>query len=348
MSLTLGVSEACQVLGLPRSQMYLRPHTLPALPGSIPAVASLRGLSPDERLTVLDTLNSSRFVDRTPREVYGTLLSEGLYVCHWRTMYRVLAEREQVRERRNQLRHPAYHKPQLLAQAPNRVWTWDITRLLSHSKWSYFYLYVILDIFSRFVVGWMVAEQESAEQAQHFIASTCARQAIPPGQLIIHADRGSPMTAKTTAQLFIDLGVAESHSRPHVSDDNPYSESAFKTLKYCPSFPDRFESRPHADTWAGCFFDWYNYQHCHTSLALLTPAIVHFNQVPAILAVRQGALDLAYACHPERFIRHAPRVVQPPRAVGINWPKSPSAYLEEVIPSPISSLNSCPKLLQTP
>ena len=348
MSQTLGVSKACQVLGLPRSQMYLRPRAMPARPDANPAVVSQRGLSLAERLTVLDTLNSARFADRTPREVYGTLLSEGLYLCHWRTMYRVLTEREQVRERRNQLRHPAYHKPQLLAQAPNHVWSWDITRLLSRSKWAYFYLYVILDIFSRFVVGWMVAEQESAQQAQHFIASTCARQAIPPGQLIIHADRGSPMTAQTTAQLFINLGVTESHSRPHVSDDNPYSESAFKTMKYCPAFPDRFESRTHADSWAGSFFDWYNYHHCHTSLALLTPAVVHFDQVPAILTMRQSALDLAYARHPERFIRHAPVADQPPNAVGINWPKPPSAHLEEVMPSPISSLNSCPKLLQTP
>jgi putative transposase len=330
--------------------MYLRAQPAPQPRGSegaSPAVLSLRGLSPDERMTVLTTLNSPLYQDSTPREVYGTLLTKGLYLCHylchWRTMYRVLEEQEQVRERRDQLRHPAYHKPQLLAQAPNRVWSWDITRLLSSSKWAYFYLYVILDIFSRFVVGWMVADQESAQQAQqaqHFISSTCAKQAIPPGQLIIHADRGSPMTAKTTAQLFIDLGVAESHSRPHVSDDNPYSESAFKTLKYCPSFPVHFESRAHADTWAGAFFGWYNYQHCHTSLALLTPAIVHFGQAPAVLAVRQTALDNAYTSHPERFIRHAPITAQPPNAVGINWPQQPSAHSLEVIPSPISSLNS--------
>ncbi len=224
------------------------------------------------------------------------------------------------------------------------MWTWDITRLLSSSKWAYFYLYVLLDIFSRFVIGWMVAEQ-----AHHFISSTCARQAIPPGQLIIHADRGSPMTAKTTAQLFIDLGVAESHSRPHVSDDNPYSESAFKTMKYCPFFPNHFESRGHADSWADAFFNWYNYHHCHTGLALLTPAIVHFGQRPAILAVRQSTLDLAYVRHPERFIRHAPMAaVQPPSAVGINWPQQQSAQPVEVNPSPIPSLNSLPQLLHTP
>ena len=339
----MGVSAACRALGLPRSQMY--PHRQPALDprradAAEPAKVSLRGLSLDERKTVLTTLNNSRFQDSTPREVYGTLLTEGLYLCHWRTMYRILDEHDQVRERRDQLRHPAYHKPQLLAQAPNCVWSWDITRLLSGSKWAYFYLYVILDVFSRFVVGWMVADQESAEQAQHFISGTCAKQAIAPGQLIIHADRGSPMTAKTTAQLFIDLGVAESHSRPHVSDDNPYSESAFKTLKYCPSFPAHFESRAHADIWADSFFGWYNYHHCHTGLALLTPAIVHFGQVSAILAVRQTALDDAYTSHPERFIRHAPMAAQPPNAVGINWPKQPSAHTLEVIPSPISSLNS--------
>ena len=339
----MGVSAACRVLGLPRSQMYPRPqpasHPLGADVANI-AVLSPRGLSPDERLTVLTTLNSPRFQDSAPREVYGTLLTEGLYLCHWRTMYRILDEHDQVRERRDQLRHPVYHKPQLLAQAPNCVWSWDITRLLSSSKWSYFYLYVIIDIFSRFVVGWMVAEEESARQAQHFISSTCARHAIQPDQLVIHADRGSPMTAKTTGQLFIDLGVTESHSRPHVSDDNPYSESAFKTLKYCPSFPDHFESREHADTWAGPFFDWYNHQHCHTGLALLTPAIVHFGLTSAVLAVRQTTLDIAYASHPERFIRHAPITVQPPNAVGINWPKNQSAHPVEVIPSPISTLNS--------
>ena len=341
--MTLGVSEACRVLGLPRSQMYVRAQPAPQAGGAEdtnPTMLSQRGLSPAERMTVLSTLNSPPFQDSTPREVYGTLLSKGLYLCHWRTMYRLLDEQQQVRERRDQLRHPTYHKPQLLAQAPNCVWSWDITRMLSGSKWAYFYLYVILDIFSRFVVGWMVADQESAEQAQHFISSTCAKQAIAPGQLIIHADRGSPMTAKTTAQLFIDLGVAESHSRPHVSDDNPYSESAFKTLKYCPSFPVHFESREHADTWAASFFGWYNYQHCHTGLALLTPAVIHFGRVPAVLAVRQTALDDAYASHPKRFIRHAPMAVQPPNAVGINWPQQPSAHTLEVIPSPISSLNS--------
>jgi putative transposase len=343
LSLTLGVSAACRVLGLPRSQLYARAQPVPPLRRTDAAHASLssrRGLSPDERGAVLSTLNSVRFQDSAPREVYGTLLTEGLYLCHWRTMYRVLGEQDQVRERRDQLRHPTYHKPQLLAQAPRRVWTWDITRLLSSSKWAYFYLYVLLDIFSRFVVGWMVAEQESAAQAQHFISSTCARHAIPPGQLIIHADRGSPMTAKTTAQLFIDLGVAESHSRPHVSDDNPYSESAFKTMKYCPSFPDHFVSRGHADTWAEAFFDWYNYQHCHSGLALLTPAIVHLGQAPTILAVRQSALDLAYSNHPERFIRHAPMALQPPSAVGINWPQQQSALPVEVNPSPIPTLIS--------
>ena len=331
------------MLGLPRSQMYPRLPLAPQLLGAEvanPAMVSLRGLSPDERLTVMSTLNSPRFQDSAPREVYGTLLTEGRYLCHWRTMYRLLDEHAQVRERRDQLRHPIYHKPQLLAQAPNRVWSWDITRLFSSTKWSYFYLYVLIDIFSRFVVGWMVAEEESALQAQHFISQTCTHHAIQPSQLIIHADRGSPMTAKTTAQLFIDLGVTESHSRPHVSDDNPYSEAAFKTIKYCPSFPDYFESRDHAGAWAGAFFGWYNHQHCHTSLALLTPAIVHFGQTLSVLAVRQTALDIAYACHPERFIRHAPIAVQPPSSVGINWLNQSSVHPMEVNPSPNSSLNS--------
>jgi len=321
------------------------PRLSQAAPGPLPA--SSRALSETEREAVLATLNGTRFMNSTPRETYGTLLTEGLYLCHWRTMYRILERRQQVRERRDQLRHPAYPTPQLLAQAPRRVWTWDITRLLSSSKWSYFYLYVILDIFSRFVVGWMVADVESAEQAQHFISRTCAKHAIQPGQLIIHADRGSPMTAKTTAQLFIDLGVTESHSRPHVSDDNPYSEAAFKTLKYAPTFPGCFEVRGQAEEWANAFFDWYNYQHCHTGLALLTPATVHFGQSSAVLAVRQSALDTAYAQHPERFTHHRPVAAQPPSAVGINWPQSESAPSEEVFPSPISTLNFSPQLLQT-
>ena len=326
--------------------MYPRPSQ--AAPSSSRLSSpSPRGLSEAEREAVLAILNGPRFEDSTPREAYGTLLTEGLYMCHWRTMYRILGQFHQVRERRDQLRHPAYHKPQLLAQAPNQVWSWDITRLLSFSKWAYFYLYAIIDIFSRFVVGWMVADVESAEQAQHFISRTCARHAIQPGQLIIHADRGSPMMAKTTAQLFVDLGVAESHSRPHVSDDNPYSEAAFKTLKYAPAFPGRFEARRPAEDWAEAFFDWYNHRHCHTSLALLTPATVHFGQSSAVLAVRQSALDVAYAQHPERFVHHAPVAAAPPSAVGINWPPTASAPLEEGIPSPSTSVNFSPQLLQT-
>ena len=326
--------------------MYPRPSQAARLAANSPLPVPARALSEAEQEAVLATLNGPRFMNGTPREAYGTLLSKGLYLCHWRTMYRILEQHQQVRERRDQLRHPVYQKPQLLARSPHQVWTWDITRLLSTRKWSYFYLYVILDIFSRFVVGWMLADVESAEQAQHFISRTCAQHAIQPGQLIIHADRGSPMTAKTTAQLFLDLGVTESHSRPHVSDDNPYSEAAFKTLKYCPTFPGCFEEREQAEDWANTFFDWYNYQHCHTGLALLTPATVHFGQSSAVLAVRQSALDVAYTQHPERFTHHPPVAAQPPSAVGINWPPSKSAPPEEVISSPNSSVNSSPQLLQ--
>jgi putative transposase len=346
LSLQIGISEACRILSLPRNQMYPRPSQATRRAANSPLPVPARALSEAEQEAVLTTLNGPRFMNSTPREAYGTLLSKGLYLCHWRTMYRILEQHQQVRERRDQLRHPVYQKPQLLARSPNQVWTWDITRLLSTRKWSYFYLYVILDIFSRFVVGWMLADAESAEQAQHFISRTCAQHAIQPGQLIIHADRGSPMTAKTTAQLFLDLGVTESHSRPHVSDDNPYSEAAFKTLKYCPTFPGCFEEREEAEDWANTFFDWYNYHHCHTGLALLTPATVHFGQTSAVLAVRQSALDVAYAQHPERFTHHPPVAAQPPSAVGINWPPSESAPPEEVISSPNSSVNSSPQLLQ--
>ena len=284
------------------------------------SIATLRGLSPLERQRVLDTLNEPRFQDLAPREVYGTLLSEGQYLCHWRTMYRILQHHEQVHERRQQRRHPVYHKPQLLAISPNQVWTWDITRLLSTTKWRYFYLYVMLDIFSRFVTGWMLAEEETAELATHFIQTTCARHAIRPDQLTIHADRGAPMTAKTTAQLLVDLGVTQSHSRPRVSNDNPYSEAAFKTAKYAPTFPGTFQSRFDAEAWAQPFFDWYNFHHCHSGIALLTPAQVHFGQTLSVLAVRQSALDAAYALHPQRFVRRPPLAAQPPAAVGINWP----------------------------
>lgn len=318
----MGKKAACMALAVPRSQMYPRASqaTQPASVGN-PQMGLQRALSQTEHLQTLAVLNSDRFMDAAPREVYGTLLSEGTYVCHWRTMYRRLAaEHGPVRDRRAQARRPAYVKPQLRADAPNQVWSWDITRLLLVTKWVYLYLYVILDIFSRFVVGWMIADHESAEQAKHFISTTCSNHLILPNQLTIHADRGAPMKAKSTAQLFADLHVAESHSRPRVSDDNPFSEAQFKTLKYAPSYPKVFDSRSHADDWAAPFFHWYNFQHHHTSLALFTPADLHFDRVYAIHAIRQSALDAAFAANPARFGLHRPLAASPPAFAAINWP----------------------------
>jgi putative transposase len=322
LSAIVGKKAACAALALPRSQMYPRL----CLPGVTHAVGNAqiglqRALSQTENMETLAVLNSDRFMDASPREVYGSLLSEGTYLCHWRTMYRRLAAEDGlVRERRAQARRPVYVKPQLRAEAPNRVWSWDITRLLLVTKWVYLYLYVILDIFSRFVVGWMIADQESAEQAKHFISVTCSNHHIAPDQLTIHADRGAPMKAKTTSQLFADLHVTESHSRPRVSDDNPFSEAQFKTLKYAPTYPKAFDSRSHADDWAAPFFHWYNFQHHHSSLALFTPADLHFNRVNSIHAIRQTALDAAFAANPARFGLQRPLAARPPSFAAINWP----------------------------
>ena len=229
----------------------------------------MRALSAAEREAVHQTLNSERFADQAPREVYATLLDEGTYLCSPRTMYRVLSEHAEVRERRDQLRHPAYAKPELLATGPNQVWSWDITQLLGPMKWVYYYLYVMLDIFSRYVVGWLIAERESSSLAELLIAEACAKQHIAPDQLTIHADNGGPMIAKPVTLLMADLGVQPSHSRPHVSNDNPFSEAQFKTLKYQPDYPERFGSPLDARTWAPTFFPWYNDEHHHRGIGFL-------------------------------------------------------------------------------
>jgi putative transposase len=270
---------------------------------------------------VRQELNSERFQDCAPREVYATLLDEGRYLCSWRSMYRILDEHQEVRERRNQLPHPSYTKPELLATAPNQLWSWDITKLLGPSKWTYYYLYVILDVYSRYVVGWMIAERESAALAEALISQTCLRQGIQRGQLIIHADRGSAMTSKPVALLLADLGVTKTHSRPHISNDNPYSESQFKTMKYRPDYPSRFGSQQDARAWANSFFDWYNHKHHHTGLALLTPANVHFHRAQAVLQQRKAVLHAAYAKTPERFVKGPPAPMQEPQAVWINPPQ---------------------------
>ncbi len=327
---TVGVRKACQALEVPRSGLYrMRPATARCPKPKL--LASPRALQPTEKAEVRQVLNSERFADQPPREVYATLIDEGKYLCSWRTMYRILDENQEVRERRNQLRHPHYAKPELLATQPNQLWSWDITKLLGPTKWTYYYLYNILDVFSRYSVGWLIAERESAILAEELIAATCARQNIQPQQLTIHADRGSSMTSKPMALLMADLGVTKTHSRPHVSNDNPFSESQFtpalaggarETLKYRPDYPARFGSQTDARTWAAEFFRWYNYEHHHTALGLLTPADVHFKRAQAILDQRQWVLQAAYQKNPERFVKGVSTPTQLPSAVWINPPKT--------------------------
>jgi putative transposase len=246
-------------------------------------------------------------------------------------MYRILAKHAEVRERRNQLRHPAYHKPELLATGPNQVWSWDITKLRGPSKGVYYYLYVMIDIYSRYVVGWLIADIEAAELAEQLIAETCAKQGVQRARLTIHADNGSPMIAKTVAILLADLGVAKSHSRPHVSNDNPYSEAQFKTLKYCPAFPDRFGSLEHARSFGGDFFPWYNTEHHHVGIGLFTPHDVHYGLAAAKWERRAAVLAEAFARHPERFPRGRPRPLALPTAVWINPPANPCGSPEAAI-----------------
>jgi putative transposase len=252
-------------------------------------------------------LNSEQFADCAPREVYASLLDDGIYLCSWSTMYRILREADEVKRRRDQHRQGAYTKPELLATRPNQLWSWDITKLKGPTTWTYYYLYVILDVYSRYVVGWMIAERETAELAEAFIAETCAKEGIVPEQLTLHADRGSAMTSKCVAHLLADLGVTKTHSRPQVSNDNPFSEAQFKTVKYHPTTPDRFGSMADVRAWARDLFQWYNHAHHHTGIALLTPATVHHGEVPAVLAARLEVLRAAYQAHPERFVRGAPR-----------------------------------------
>ena len=312
----LGIAPTCDALGLARATYYraLQPRN-PPIPPRPP-----RLLSGIERASVLEVFHEPRFLDRAPAEIYATLLDEGRYLCSPRTMYRLLASHGEVRERRDQLRHPAYAAPQLLATAPNQVWSWDITKLLGPVKWTYFHLYTILDIFSRYVVGWLLAEGESHALAARLIRESCARHGIEPGQLTIHSDRGPSMTSSTVAQLLARLAVARSLSRPQVSNDNPFSESQFKTLKYHPDFPDRFGSFEHAHSFCVTFFPWYNTEHRHSGLGLLTPHDVHFGLAQEKLHRRAAVLAAAHALHPERFVRGLPRPQPLPQAVWINPP----------------------------
>jgi putative transposase len=321
---TIGIVSSCQALGLARSSFYrqMRPAAVvvETLAVGKPRRVSPRALESAEQQAVRDVLHSSRFQDRSPTEVYATLLDEGVYLASERTFYRLLAAAGETTERRDQLDHPVYHKPELLATRPNEVWSWDITRLLGPTKWTYYYLYVILDIFSRYVVGWMVAHQELAALAERLIADTLAKQEIAVRQLTIHADRGSSMISKPVAFLLADLGVTKTHSRPHVSNDNPYSESQFKTLKYRPGFPDRFGSIEEARTFCQDFFHWYNTEHRHAGIGLMPPEAVHYGRATELQAARAAVLRTAYAAHPERFVHQIPIPPPLPTAAWINPP----------------------------
>jgi putative transposase len=321
---TVGVTTACDALSVPRSSLY-RARQIPTAEPPMARPVPGRALSAEERATVRQTLNSERFQDCAPRQVYASLLDEATYLCSWRSMYRILAENAEIRERRNQLRHPTYAKPELLATAPNQVWSWDITKLLGPVKWSYYYLYVVLDIFSRYVVGWLIAEHESGQVAEELIAASCAKHGIQPHQLTIHADRGGSMTSKPVALLMADLGVSKSHSRPHVASDNPFSEAQFKTLKYRPDYPGRFGSLADARAFARAFFGWYNHEHRHSGIGLMTPEAVHYGQATQVFHDRQRVLQLAYAAHPERFVQGPPVPPLLPTAVWINPPKATPA-----------------------
>lgn len=320
---TQGISarEACDALGVSAATFYRRqqpqpirvPRPRPSPPRALPAA---------EREHVLEVLHSERFVDSSPAQVSATLLDDDQqYLCSPRTMYRILDEAQEVKERRNQCRRPNYKKPELVATGPNQVWTWDLTKLRGPAKWTYYYLYVVLDLFSRMVVAWMLAHRESGELAKNLFSQAYDQQGIEPGQLTVHNDRGSAPTAKTLYQLHADLGIEPSVSRPYVSNDNPFSEALFKTFKYAPAYPDRFGSYPDGLLWCRTFFPWYNEEHRHSGLTFLTPAAVHEGRGEAILAQRHQTMQAAHTAHPERFPNGPPRRSTLPGAVWINPPE---------------------------
>jgi putative transposase len=319
----IGTLSLCQALKIPKASFY-RQQTQKT--GTVLVATRQRpehALSDAEQQTVLDTLHEPRFVDLAPPQVYAQLLEQGQYLCSIRTMYRILAANDEIRERRAVASHPVYTKPELLATGPNQVWSWDITKLKGPVKWSYYHLYVILDIFSRYVVGWMIADRESSTLAKRLIAESCCKQKIVKDQLTLHADRGSSMKSKSVAHLLSDMGVTKTHSRPHVSNDNPFSESQFKTMKYRPTFPKRFGCIQDARAFTVDFMQWYNQEHRHSGVALYTPSNVHYGHTKQIHQCRQATLDAAYQRYPKRFVRKPPEAALPPLAVWINPPKSP-------------------------
>jgi len=321
----VNVKQACNALALPRSGFYRWKGQDGTQEKEKGRPVSPLALSVEEQNVVLDVLHSDRFVDMAPQEVYMALLDEGTYLCSVRTMYRVLDKHDEVKDRRNQLRHPSYTKPELIAEGPNQVWSWDITKLKGPVKWTYFYLYVILDIFSRYVVGWMIAPGELAVLAKRLIEQSCEKQGIEQDQLIIHSDRGPSMTSKSVALLLSDLGITKSLSRPHVSNDNPYSESQFKTLKYRPEFPERFGCAEDARFFCQDFFHWYNTEHYHSGIGYLTPEDVHYRRTEQIIKERQAVLNTAFIKHPERFKGKMPKPMALPTTVWINKPALPKS-----------------------
>ena len=323
----VGRRRACAALGRSRASHYRAKK--PPLYGPPAPRHSHRALSPREADAIVSTLNEERFCDKAPAQVWATLLDEGTYLASVSTMYRLLRERAQVRERRAQARRPASVKPELVAKRPNEVWSWDITKLAGPYKWTWFQLYTILDIYSRYVVGWLVASKESATLAEQLIADAIYRHGVEAGRLTLHADRGSSMTSRTVSQLLADLGVLQSHSRPHQSNDNPYSESQFKTLKYSPTFPKRFSTIAGARTFCGDFFEYYNNEHRHSGIGLHTPADVHFGRAGAVREKRQGVLDAAYAAMPDRF-RTPPQAPRIPQAFWINRPDEAPLAVEAI------------------
>lgn len=320
LSKEVNIHQACAALAVPRASFYRwqdrEENDEKKRQWPVPPLA----LSGKEEAAVLEILHENRFVDQAPYEIYNALLDEGNYLCSVRTMYRILEKNKEVRERRNQLSHPQYQRPELLAGGPNEIWSWDITKLLGPAKWTYYYLYVIMDIFSRYVVGWMVAHRELSSLAQKLIGQSCQKQGIQPHQLTIHADRGSSMTSKHVAFLLSDLGVTKSHSRPHVSNDNPYSEAQFKTLKYRPEFPERFGCIEDSRSFCQRFFGWYNKEHYHSGIGFLTPEDFHYGRGEQIVKERQTVLMAAYEKHPERFKGRKPKPMNLPNAVWINKP----------------------------
>ena len=325
----IGIRAACGAVGAAQASYYRRHRASPTPPRPSPTAhrdrPQPRALTSQERGGILAVLHSQRFVDAAPAQVWATLLDEGVYLGSISTFYRLLRQAGETQERRRQASHPASVKPELVATAPNQVWSWDITKLHGPAKWTYYHLYVILDIYSRYVVGWMVAHRESAALAEVLIRQTCANQHIGADQLTIHADRGSSMTSKPVAFLLAELGITQSHSRPHVSNDNPFSESQFKTLKYQPDFPGRFASIEAARRHCQVFFPWYNDHHRHSGLGLHTPADVHYGTAAQIRAQRGVVLTAAYHAHPERFVRKPPEPPALPIGSWINPPDQKDA-----------------------